>query len=164
MRHGTPYFRQIGAHDYAQLFLHIEQLELGPEARAEAFRRMVFNVAGANCDDHTKNFSFLLPEGGRWRMSPAYDVTHAHAPDSQWTRHQWTRQHMMAVNGRTTGITRADVREVGDRFGIPCASDIIDQVLDAVARWPAVADEAGVPEATTEHISRDIEIWSSPLR
>jgi len=39
-------FRQIGAHDYAQLFLHIEQLGLGPQTRAEAFRRMVFNVAG----------------------------------------------------------------------------------------------------------------------
>ena len=107
-------FRQIGANDYAQLFLHIEQLGLGPEARAEAFRRMVFNVAGANCDDHTKNFSFLLPEGGRWRLSPAYDVTHAHAPASQWTR-----QHLMAVNGRTRGIMRADIREVGDRFSVP---------------------------------------------
>ncbi len=74
-------FRQIGAHDYAQLFLSVDQLGLGPDARAEAFRRMVFNVAAANCDDHTKNFSFLLPEGGRWRLSPAYDVTHAHAPE-----------------------------------------------------------------------------------
>jgi serine/threonine-protein kinase HipA len=152
-------FRQIGAHDYAQLFLHIEQLGLGPETRSEAFRRMVFNVAVANCDDHTKNFSFLLPEGGRWRLSPAYDVTHAHAPDSQWTR-----QHLMAVNGRTTGITRADVREVGDRFSVPGASDIIEQVLDGVAKWSAFADQAGVPEAITDHISRDIEVWSSPLR
>jgi len=152
-------FRQIGAHDYAQLFLHIEQLGLGPETRAEAFRRMVFNVAGANCDDHTKNFSFLLPQGGRWRLSPAYDVTHAHAPNSQWTR-----QHLLAVNGRTTGITRADVREVGDRFSVPDASDIIEQVLDAVAKWSTFADQAGVPEVTTDHISRDIEIWSSPLR
>jgi serine/threonine-protein kinase HipA len=152
-------FRQIGAHDYAQLFLHIEQLGLGPQTRAEAFRRMVFNVAAANCDDHTKNFSFLLPQGGRWRLSPAYDVTHAHAPGSRWTR-----QHLMAVNGRTTGITRADVREVGDRFGVPGASGIIEQVLDAVAKWSTFADQAGVPEATTDHISRDIEFWSAPLR
>lgn len=152
-------FRQIGAHDYAQLFLHIEQLGLGPETRAEAFRRMVFNVAVANCDDHTKNFSFLLPQGARWRLSPAYDITHAHAPDSQWTR-----QHLMAVNGRTTGITRKDVREVGDRFSVPDASDIIEHVLDVVAKWSTFADQAGVPKATTDHISRDIEIWSSPLR
>ncbi|MHB8289152.1 MAG: type II toxin-antitoxin system HipA family toxin [Acidimicrobiales bacterium] len=152
-------FRRIGAHDYAQLFLHIELLGLGPETRAEVFRRMVFNVAVANCDDHTKNFSFLLPQGGQWCLSPAYDVTHAHALDSQWTR-----QHLMAVNGRTTGITRADVSEVGDRFGVPGASGIIERVLDAAATWPAFADQAGVPEATSDHISRDIEVWSSPLR
>ncbi|WP_283770459.1 type II toxin-antitoxin system HipA family toxin [Acidithrix sp. C25] len=152
-------FRQIGAHDYAQLFLHIEQLRLGPEARAEAFRRMVFNVAVANCDDHTKNFSFLLPQGGRWRLSPAYDITYAHAPDSQWTR-----QHLMAVNGRTTGITRSDVRDVGDRFAVPGAFDIIEQVLEAVSKWSTFADQAGVPAATADHISRDIEVWSSPLR
>ena len=152
-------FRQIGAHDYAQLLLCMERLGLGPEARAEAFRRMAFNVAAANCDDHTKNFSFVLPEGGRWALSPAYDVTHAHAPDSRWTR-----QHLMAVNGRTTGITRADVREVGDRFGVPRPSDIVEQVLEAVVKWPAFADEAGVPEATADHIADDIERWSSPLR
>lgn len=152
-------FRQIGAHDYAQLFLQIEQLRLGPEARAEAFRRMVFNVAVANCDDHTKNFSFLLPQGGRWRLSPAYDITYAHAPDSQWTR-----QHLMAVNGRTTGITRSDVREVGDRFAVPGAFDIIEQVLEAVSKWSTFADQAGVPAATADHISRDIEVWSAPLR
>jgi serine/threonine-protein kinase HipA len=120
---------------------------------------MVFNVAAANCDDHTKNFSFLLPQGSRWRLSPAYDVTHAHAPDSQWTR-----QHLMAVNGRTTAITRADVSEVGDRFSVPDASDIIEQVLEAVAEWSTFANQAGVPDATTDHISRDIEVSSSPLR
>lgn len=152
-------FRQIGTHDYAQLFLSIEQLGLGPQTRAEAFRRMVFNVAAANCDDHTKNFSFLLEKGGQWRLSPAYDITHAHSPSSRWTR-----QHLMSVNGHATGITRADVREVGDRFVVPGTSDIVAQVFDAVDDWPTFAAEAGVPEVTTEHIAGDIKFWSSPLR
>ncbi len=151
-------FRQIGAHDYAQLFIHLEQLDLGPEARAEAFRRMVFNVAAANCDDHTKNFSFLLPEVGRWQLSPAYDLTHAHSLASRWTH-----QHLMAVNGRTTGITRADLREVGDRFSVPGASDVVIGVLDAINNWSSFAARAGVPETTAEEISRDIEACSSPL-
>jgi serine/threonine-protein kinase HipA len=152
-------FRQIGAHDYAQLFLQIDQLDLGPDARAEAFRRMVFNVAAANCDDHTKNISFLLPEGGRWRLSPAYDVTHAHAPQSRWTR-----QHLMAVNGRATGITRADVNQVGDRFGVPGTSEIVEQVLTTVARWRTFAERAGVPEPTADEVAAHIASWSSPLR
>lgn len=152
-------FRQIGVHDYAQLFLQIEQLGLGPDTRAEAFRRMVFNVAAANCDDHTKNFTFLLPRDGEWAMSPAYDITHAHAPSSKWTR-----QHLMSVNGHSSGITRADVAEVGDRFGVPGASNIIGQVLEAVSRWSAFAADAGVPKETAEQIALDIELWSTPLR
>lgn len=152
-------FRQIGVHDYAQLFLQIDHLELGLADRAEAFRRMVFNVAAANCDDHTKNFSFMLSEGGRWQLSPAYDVTHAHSPTSTWTR-----QHLMAVNGRSTQIARADVREVGDRFSVPGVSDILEQVLDAVSKWRVFAGEAEVPKATTEHVADDIEAWSAPLR
>ena len=152
-------FRQIGAHDYAQLFLQIDDLGLGPVDRAQAFHRMVFNVAAANCDDHTKNFSFVLHEGGRWQLSPAYDITHAHAPNSRWTR-----QHLLAVNGRTSDITRSDVREVGDRFAVPGASAIVEQVLHAVAQWPSFAAEAGVPAETSAHIERDIATWSSPLR
>lgn len=152
-------FRQIGAHDYAQLFLHIEALALDPDARAEAFRRMVFNVASANCDDHTKNFSFVLPENGQWALSPAYDVTHAHTPASRWTR-----QHLMSVNGRFAGISRADVRDVADRFGVPGASGILAQILDTTAKWPAFAAEAGLPQAVSKRIEDDIETWSVPLR
>jgi serine/threonine-protein kinase HipA len=152
-------FRQIGAHEYAQLFLLIDALALGPDARAEAFRRMVFNVAAANCDDHTKNFSFVLPQGGSWQLSPAYDVTHAYAPTSKWTQ-----QHLMAVNGRRRGITRADLAEVGDRFAVPTVTGLIEPVLDAVAQWRTFASEAGVPDAVAEHIADDIEAWSRPLR
>lgn len=152
-------FRQVGVHDYAQLFLLIEQLGLGPDTRAEVFRRMTFNVAAANCDDHTKNFAFLLDEGGAWRLSPAYDVTHSHAPSSKWTR-----QHLMAVNGQTVGITRADVMEVGDRFAVPAAADNVERVLESVAKWQTYADEARVPDATAQQITVDIETWAGPLR
>jgi serine/threonine-protein kinase HipA len=152
-------FRQIGANDYAQLFLQMEQLELGPEARAEAFLRMVFNVAAANCDDHTKNLSFLLKQGGIWQLAPAYDVTHAYATGSRWTR-----QHLMAVNGKTTGITRADVFEVGDRFQVPSFTEAVERVLEAASAWPTHAESAGLPEQVAEQIAGDIEAWSHPLR
>jgi serine/threonine-protein kinase HipA len=70
----------------------------------------------------------------------------------------------MAVNGRFVGIGRADVMKVGDRFAVPGASHIVEQVLEAVAKWRTFADEARVPEATTEHIAADIDLWSAPLR
>jgi serine/threonine-protein kinase HipA len=154
-------FRQIGAHDYAQLFLQIEQLGVGADAgvRAEAFRRMVFNVAAANCDDHAKNFSFLLPEGGRWQLAPAYDVTHAHAPGSEWTR-----QHLMAVNGKTVGIDRDDVMSVADRFVVPGAAGIVERVLAAVDEWPRQAEDVEVPDAVAHGVAANIATWSQRLR
>jgi hypothetical protein len=62
-------YNQRGTHDYAQLFQVIDRLRLGPAARAKAFRRMVFNVVAANCDDHTKNHSFLMDRAGQWRIA-----------------------------------------------------------------------------------------------
>ena len=62
-------------HSYEQYFQTIDELGLGPEAREQGFRRMVFNVAAVNRDDHTKNLAFLLPAGGAWQLAPAFDVT-----------------------------------------------------------------------------------------
>lgn len=151
-------FRQIGVHDHAQLFDLIDRLDLGPGARAEAFRRMVFNVAAANCDDHTKNTSFLLDREGGWELSPAYDVTHAHSPTSTWTA-----QHLMAVNGCRIGVTGDDLGVVADRFAVPGSRAIVAQVLKAVASWDELADEAGVGPAVAHRVGRHIEQWSAPL-
>ncbi|MFZ4396665.1 MAG: HipA domain-containing protein [Kiritimatiellia bacterium] len=60
--------------------------QVGAVALEEAFRRMAFNVMAANCDDHSKNISFLLREGKGWTLAPAYDVTHAHNPAGEWTK------------------------------------------------------------------------------
>ena len=152
-------FKQIGVHDYAQLFLLIDELDLGPEARSAAFRRMVFNVAAANCDDHSKNFSFLLPQGGEWRLAPAYDVTHAYAP-----RSEWTHEHLMAVNGSRTSIDRHDVDTVADRFAVPGATRVVEEVLAAVAEWPRHTQDAGVPDDIARGVASDIDLWSTPLR
>jgi len=152
-------FRQLGVHDYAELFDLIDRLDLGPDARAEAFRRMVFNVAAANCDDHTKNVSFLLEEGGRWRLSPAYDMTHAHNPAGGWTA-----EHLTAVNGRRADITGDDLRIVADRFAVPDARRILTQVLAGVDSWSELALQAGVSPGAAARVGRDIRTWSKPLR
>lgn len=152
-------FRLIGAHDYAQAFEMSGRLGLGASERSELFARMVFNVAAANCDDHTKNLSFVLPEGGRWQLSPAYDMTHAYHPQGRWTA-----QHLMAVNGLTTGIGLADIKAVGDRWAVPRARAIVRQVLDAVDSWSQFADVAGVGAALKDGVGADINAMSAPLR
>jgi serine/threonine-protein kinase HipA len=133
-------FRQRGTHDYAQYFQAIDLLQLGASAREQAFRRMAFNVAARNCDDHTKNFSFTLagPDAD-WELAPAYDVTYAYNPAGEWTY-----QHLMSVNGRFADITRADLLEVADRMRVPRAKTAIADVTHAVSQWPEFAATAGV--------------------
>ncbi len=152
-------FRLVGAHDYAQLFEAAERLDPGPVAAAEVFRRMVFNVAAANCDDHTKNFSFFLHKNGTWRLAPAYDVTHAHNPQSYWTA-----QHLMAVNGQTQEIARSDLVMVGDRFEVPDARAIIGTVLDAVDSWSECADQAAIGSDVKDEVGGDILSMQAQLR
>jgi serine/threonine-protein kinase HipA len=143
-------YKQKASHDYNQLFQAIDQLRLGYEAKEEAFRRMAFNVMAANCDDHTKNFSFLLCEGEGWALAPAYDVTHAHNPEGEWTR-----QHLMSVNGRFADITRNDLLTVADRFGIGTATKVLGRIADAVKAWPDFAASAKVSPKELDRISGD---------
>lgn len=49
----------------------------------KAFERCVFNVVFNNRDDHSKNFSFLLSQDGRWQVSPAYDLTFCVGPNGE---------------------------------------------------------------------------------
>ena len=143
-------YRQKATHDYGQLFLTIEQLGLDYVAKEEAFRRMVFNVMAANCDDHTKNTSFLLREDSAWALAPAYDVTHAYNPKGEWTN-----QHLTGVNGKFSGITRDDVLAVAERFGIGTAPKIVNRVSEAINGWTRCADQAGLKSAETERIRQD---------
>lgn len=141
-------FNQAGAHSYDQYLQTVRALGLGPDALAQAYRRMVFNVYGVNRDDHTKNLAFLRRENSGWELSPAYDVTHAYNPSGHWTA-----THQMRVNGKVEHITVADLHAVGDRHDVPAYRRIVREIADAVTRWPAHAARAGVDADATETIS-----------
>ena len=138
------------ANSYEQLFDTARKLGLGTEAMAELFRRTVFNVAARNCDDHTKNFAFMLREGGQWELTPAYDVTHAYNPKGVWTY-----QHLMSVGGQFKDITRAGLLKLAMEFGVSGSREQVARVAEAVSRWPRFAEAAGLPDAVTSNVGRD---------
>jgi serine/threonine-protein kinase HipA len=140
-------YKQKATHDYSQFLQTIVRLGLDYTALEEAFRRIVFNVIALNCDDHTKNISFMLREGGRWELAPAYDVTYAFNPSGEWT---W--QHLMAVNGKFSDISQADLLAVADRFGVGTAHKVVRQVQEAIAAWPDFARQAGVSPVESNRI------------
>jgi serine/threonine-protein kinase HipA len=144
-------FRQRGTHAYEQLFTTIAKLGLDDEARNQMFRRMAFNVMARNCDDHTKNFSFLLKQGHSWQLAPAYDVTHAYNPKGEWTY-----QHLMSVNGKFRDIARADLMEVADRFGVRRPQDALASVRAALDHWPAFAKDAGIGSSLRDRVAQDL--------
>jgi len=143
-------FRQRGTHAYEQLFMTIGKLGLDDEARSQTFRRMAFNVMARNCDDHTKNFAFLLKQGHSWQLAPAYDVTHAYNPKGEWTY-----QHLMSVNGKFQDITRVDLLEVADRFGVRKPQDALADVRAAVDNWSSFAADAGIPSSLRNRVAKD---------
>lgn len=144
-------YKKKGTNAYAQLFECIVKLQLPYEAKEQAFRRMVFNVMARNCDDHSKNFSFLLKEGSSWELAPAYDVTFAHNPEGEWTH-----QHLMSVNGKFKNFREEDLLAEAERFAIGSAPKVIREVRQAIERWPEFAALASVPPAQAKQISKQL--------
>lgn len=144
---GALDFNQTGTHDYASYLIQCDDLGLGPDARQEAFRRLVFNVVGSNCDDHTKNFSFLMDGIGQWALAPAYDVTFAYNPSSKWLA-----RHLMSVEGKFADVARDDLERFADRFEVPGYSGVIDQAVDAVGHWHHFAKDSQVDGGATAEI------------
>jgi serine/threonine-protein kinase HipA len=140
-------YKKKGTNSYSQLFMAMKRLELPYEDTEEAFRRMVFNVMGRNCDDHTKNFAFRLRQGKGWGLSPAYDVTFAHNPNGEWTN-----QHLMSVNGKFKGLRIGDLLAEAERFGVGTAKRVIDEVRCAVQDWSSHAEAARVPDDVAQSI------------
>lgn len=105
------------------------------------YRRMVFNVVAMNQDDHTKNISFLMDKTGKWRLSPAYDISWAYNPNGEWTS-----QHQMSINNKWTDITMNDLLTVASSMNIKKPREIIEKIIDVVVRWPDYASSLEIPK------------------
>ena len=140
-------FRLLRGYSYEQAFNVMRALRLPYSAAQEMFRRMVFNVAVRNQDDHTKNISFLMGMDGRWRLSPAYDMGYAYNPKGGWTA-----MHQMSLNGKFDNITKTDLISFAKANNIKNALELINEVLYSVASWPELAKECGVPSTMIQHI------------
>ncbi len=140
-------YRARGVHDYSQFLSTMRQLKMSSEAFEQAFRRIAFNVMATNCDDHTKNISFILREQTRWELAPAYDLIYAYNPKGKWTY-----QHLMSVNGKFDHVERTDLLLLADRFEIGAPSRVLAEVRNAVSAWPEFARQAQVSRASTDRI------------
>ena len=108
---------------------------------------MVDNVISSNFDDHSMNFSFLMDREGKWRLSPAYDLTYASGPNSNYINN-----HQCLVNGKSEGITLEDLLQVGNdaMLNKRKMESIIAGVRSAVRQWPSFASISEIPSGKAQ--------------
>lgn len=136
-------FNVPGAGSYEGALWTISKLGLSMDTKEQMFRRMVFNVIARNQDDHVKNVAFLMNQRGEWSLAPAYDITYSFNPQSVWTA-----QHQMSINGKRDGFTMEDFEACARSASMHRgrAAEIVEEVSEAVTRWPEHAWRASVAE------------------
>lgn len=128
-----------GVYSYEQVFQTMRLLRLTYPEAEQMYRRMVFNILAKNCDDHTKNFAFMLKKDDRWRLAPAYDMCYAYNPENYWLHNQ-----TMKLRGKQDNFTKEDLLGIGKENNIKRAPQIIEQIQGAINKWPLFAQEAGL--------------------
>lgn len=132
-------FNEVSSFSYEQLFQTMRSLRLPYPEAEQLFRRMAFNVMARNCDDHTKNFSFIMNQAGDWRLAPAFDICHAYRPNSIWVS-----QHALSVNGKRNNISKDDLLILAKNMNIKKAPAILNQINSTVKSWKDFATETKV--------------------
>ena len=146
-------YNQIGAYSYEAYAECARKLGIGKEGIKQLFRRMVFNVLSANCDDHVKNFAFQMDRQGKWSLTPAYDLTFAYNPNNKWIS-----EHQMLINNKFSRITDNDMIQSGIQMGLTreyCVS-VVEEIRQVVNNWYEYAMKAGISESRSEEISHGI--------
>ncbi len=153
--HYSSAMTMLGYSDGAEAAAGVSYLEIAEflvrhgaapdEDLKQLWKRIVFNIAVSNTDDHLRNHGFLLIPYG-WRLSPAFDIN----PDP-------------GSSGLSLNITENDNRLDPDlaleaapffRVGHREGKEIITKTRDVVSLWPAFADRYGISSFEKELMSR----------
>ena len=148
-------YNQSASYSYEQAIQVVKRLKLPREDLEQLVLRAIFNVIGRNRDDHVKNIAFLMNRRGEWCLSPAFDVSYAWNP-----RSEWISKHQMSVNGKREGIKREDLITLAEIANIKkvAAIEMIDRVIDVVRNWSHFANKANLEEDRIEIIKNNLLI------
>lgn len=131
--------------DYGNLMDCAFRLEKHKNACEKVLRIAAFNVFANNCDDHSKNFAFLLDESGKWEMSPAYDLTFSLS---------FNGMHSTMVAGESKFPGKKHLLDLANHFGIENAATTIEQVKNVVSSWNQYASVCGVTPVSKKNIDK----------
>ncbi|MCC5926964.1 MAG: HipA domain-containing protein [Bacteroidetes bacterium] len=134
---------ETGIRDYTPSYLELAEFiqyngASPDEDLHELWRRIVFNIATSNTDDHLRNHGFVITEEG-WRLSPAYDMNPSIDKAGL----------ALNIDLELNALDYDLARSVGEYFNLEGKEmdTIIDEVKEAVSKWDDLALKIGIPSA-----------------
>lgn len=126
---------------YLDIAEFIQYSGAGRDDLHELWRRIVFNIAVSNTDDHLRNHGFILSERG-WRISPAFDINPSIEKDGL----------ALNIDSNDNALDFALAESVGKYFQLDTLQmkKILAEVNTAVKTWKIIAARIGISKAEQE--------------
>lgn len=135
-----------GSPSYLEIVEFIENYGFDVEANLhQLWRRIVFNIAISNTDDHLRNHGFILRDKG-WILSPAYDLNPSVEKDGL----------SLNIDMDDNALDFELAKSVGEFFRLSNdeMDTILDQVFSVVTEWKAIAEEIGISRKEQQIMER----------
>jgi serine/threonine-protein kinase HipA len=111
----------------------------------QLWRRIIFNIAISNTDDHLRNHGFILTKEG-WILSPAYDLNPSIDKDGLALNIDTNNNELDFEVAKSVGAYfRLDEKQM---------NTIIQEVNQATSHWKTIAKELGIPRGEIELMTK----------
>jgi serine/threonine-protein kinase HipA len=154
--YADPAYAAVATGSYGRFARWGQRFGCTAEDRRQLFRRMVFNCAVRNADDHELNHGLIHVKGGEFRLSQAFDIVPTLVPHE-------VHRHALLIGDSASG-TVTNLVSNANAFGIHRdeALAIIADIQAAVAgHWRETFYEAGFGEEELRRIEH--VFWPIPI-
>ena len=107
----------------------------------QLWKRIVFNIAISNTDDHLRNHGFILSNGG-WHLSPAFDLNPSIDKDGL----------SLNIDTVSNDLNFELAKSVGVYFQLDNnqMNIILEEVRGAVSNWKSIAQKIGIARSEVQ--------------
>lgn len=111
----------------------------------QLWRRIVFNMAISNTDDHLRNHGFILTKVG-WILSPAYDLNPSIDKDGL----------ALNIDMDNNALDFELAKSVGEYFRLNTLQmeNIIQEIIQVTSNWKNIATEIGISRPEMEMMEK----------
>ena len=115
----------------------------------QLWRRIIFNIAISNTDDHLRNHGFILTKEG-WILSPAYDLNSSIDKDGL----------ALNIDADNNELDFDLAKSIGEYFRLNNnqMEEIIQQVLRVTNKWKTMANEIGISRNEQELMEKAFKL------